>query len=317
MMLSVGTHPVVPQPIDDDPVNKLAHTIENEYPEQFVSLFGRQPLSEVCQVAARYCCYLLPNNNHQNNFVRWLSLMWIIDGLFDKRTLGSNEQHLLIENLRLIHDDQPRSPVNSVLLETVITLYQGWFDALDRTNSHAVTQLIDWTNLYLRTLIAERPTSLERYEQHRLESGAMMCVLWQLVLYMNLDRPDESMFRTIALIVSYHNDVISLDRDLRYHTPNLVLLLSTDHEYYLGYQRAIELTNQLYRSLPSELTEPGRSVVLGSYQWCHHEPRYHRGIELLRQYQWGQLNKNNFNGRLVHDERTVGDPTGTPRGSSD
>ena len=71
---------------------------------------------------------------------------------------------------------------------------------------------------------------------------------YHLALFYEVKISDEKIFEDAALIVLYHNDILSVNRDKRDGTPNLVLVILKENErsYFVAFREAIKYIDVMY-----------------------------------------------------------------------
>jgi hypothetical protein len=106
-------------------------------------------------------------------------------------------------------------------------------------------QVNKWLFRYLEGLAMEPEpmTDMTIYYRHRLIDGAMMCVAWHQVLFMGIEeervqKEHLKIFELAAMAVSYHNDILSIHRDIDQNVNSMVKCL---------YARGIEERESLER----------------------------------------------------------------------
>ena len=144
-----------------------------------------------------------------------------------------------------------------------------------------------------------------------------MCVVWHLMRFNGLDggfEPFLDIITMASVIVSYHNDIISYNRDLRQGTPNLVSVLNTGDDFDAMIQ-AVAVTDGLYRSIATKILSLSDLSVIenitldileGSFSWAYAEPRYEVGIRMLKALK--SDDKRTFYALLFDRQSTPGDP---------
>src|SRR5579872_4921368 len=105
------------------------------------NLFGHSNIKYICKLSSRFALYnlgnLRDNIKHTKSFALWLSLVWIIDGAFDKyqkklkpelkntiiqliKKLGSRDTEESDDDIKI---DPRDASLSDVLLETVRLIY--------------------------------------------------------------------------------------------------------------------------------------------------------------------------------------------------
>ena len=243
-------------------------------------------------------------------YALWLSMVWIIDGMVDsKRIRDLSRIRTLIATEETI--DEPSEL--EVLVEGAFTRYLRLVKPFRLMNPSAFKKTRKWLLRYLDCQ-GDRPKTLTAYRRHRLKDGGMMCVLWHMVLFsFTRAKKTRKAFREVSLIVSYQNDLLSLDRDRRQHTPNLI-----DHLEGSVWERfgtALRLLTLLRENLSRRrLSDSMRSlcdqVVDGSHVWALNEERYRVGVRLIEC--WSNKQRQEFYELLANENSTEGDPLPTP-----
>lgn len=308
--------------------------------------FGSESINYLCGLATRYAYATLCINDEGalRAYALWLSFIWLIDGFFDKyKSLTSQAD---VENLINIFLLEPIDQPNHPLFEVIISLYDRYLDLIApycMDGLHAFSEITGWLLKYLDTLIVPIPErkglrknnsegssrlifdqtySISEYTNWRLDSGAMMCVVWHLILFNHLSIKSDTFeyfFELCALIVSFHNDIVSYRRDLQQMTPNLVSIArQSNDDDFMAMNRAITITDNLYSEITIEFLRLNQkykdtkvsSLVLdileGSYNWTYLEPRYSVGIKMLHAVK--ENNKKQFYLLLFDVDNTPGDP---------
>ena len=281
----------------------------------------------------------------------WLSIVWLIDGLCDKYralvTLGDiqvltdimlGKTHSSFRVLSLMCDvmrDELRA-LSNVIVPSNDTTYNGsrvlllLFDIVQQTYKRYLElmpyndnkqQLDTWTIKYLDKLLDDtrQNFTLKQYAEWRLNSSAMMCVVWHELLmspeYRKEDIDDNALkaFELVSLIVSYHNDLVSLHRDIDQGTPNLVTTINKG-DYWQAIIAAVSLISGMYDELLTLLTDIKydyivticMSIVDGSIIWTAAEKRYSKGLSMLELVAGDQ--REEFMKQLYEKTEVAGDP---------
>ena len=332
--------------------------------------FGRKSLNYLIGLSARYALNTIGEyKNDGLSYTLWLSLIWIIDGTFDKFQENLNRDQLdkLINIFNKLNDGEQISiedcECNSnnligCLPETIKIIYSKYLDLIKEcrnSNPEAFNNIVYWLMKYFDSIftpgnkpggnmispistkpggnmissISTKPggnmispisidLTIEKYKNWRLDSGAMMCVTWHLMMYGNIKcdklRVNDILFENISLIVSYHNDILSFDRDIKDNVPNLVKIIKD----YLNltnleaFKRAICIINKLYidtsiiiDNYDENIKKLSISIVEGSHNWAIQEDRYKIGFDMLN----NALNSKDINNLLIMRTNTPGDPT--------
>jgi len=347
--LSVSDKDLVYQSVG--PSNKLIKKIGNYIFNIYSSLpickiFGKDSIKYVADLSTRYALWTLlemkTNKRAIKNFSLWLSIIWLIDGVFDKYQKKISSEYKrqvvsIISNLYYPNDksksnynkdelDKDDSPKSSELLtylsDTVEIVYSKYMEKISKyRNTAAYSQIEVWTGVYLDTL----PTSdtitkidkLDEYEKWRLNSGAIMCVIWHYIMFKNVEHvsiQDIKLFEKASIVISYHNDILSYNRDKKDGTPNLVNILGNGmmNEFEL-FGNAIDYVNDYYKKLRKSIDQHNEqilnillSVLEGSYNWTNNEARYKVGLRLVQLFKDGKINE--FDIILKGEDHTPGDP---------
>lgn len=277
----------------------------------FYNLFGADAVKYVCGLATRYA-YHTCNWNKQSallthsviqsfrGYALWLSIVWLIDGLCDKyRKLVTPDDLNVLTNIMLGKPYVITSKSMALLLLFDITqlAYNRYMELMPTGNDDSKQQLDDWTLKYFSTLLDDdkQTFTLEQYGTWRLNSGAMMCVVWHELLMnpeydkAHIDTNVSKAFELVSLIVSYHNDLVSLHRDIEQETPNLVTTLNKG-DYWEATIAAMAIVDDMYEELLTILSniehkyivDICRNIVHGSVIWTAAEKRYAKGLSMLQ-----------------------------------
>jgi len=190
-------------------------------------------------------------------------------------------------------------------------------------NLKAFDQLEYWFIKYLNTLCIEDSNfHLNTYKDYRLDSGAIMCVIYHNILFDNIKEvnfTNLNFYKEVSIIVSYHNDILSYNRDKIDGTPNLVSVLQKDINFRDTNDRnifeyAIHLVNHRYKNIKNtyEFSDPytielSLTILEGSYNWTNREDRYKVGLHLLKHLLRGDLSKH-YDRIMRNKKSTPGDP---------
>lgn len=315
---------------------------------QLYTDFGPKSMNYLCGLAVRYAYATLRIDDKValKAYALWLSLIWLIDGFFDKcRTLTCKND---VEVLRQIFLLEPIKQKDHTLFEVVIGIYDRYLDLITpycMNNLPAFSELTDWLLKYLDTLIVpttprkthrknnsegsprviiQQNYNIYDYTNWRLDSGAMMCVAWHIILFNRLPADPiifDYFFELASLIVSFHNDVISYRRDLQQMTPNLVSVIKEPpDDDFVAMDKAIIFINGLYSEILIEFIRLSQKypeeceliaplvldILEGSCRWTYSEPRYEVGIKMLHALK--ENNKKQFYALLFDADDTPGDP---------
>lgn len=300
--------------------------------EEFMKMYGAKSVNYLCHLSTRYALWVSPEPLRNDELAMkalslWLTLVWIVDGVFDKHQQAAQLSYRQTLLDVIVNDCSPPEGESlfGVVLELFSTIYRHYLQLVQpyrERNEEAFQRLITWFARYIHTLPPTTQASfdLDSYRSWRLESGAIMCVVWQLAMLSETPIEDEEIFKEISLIVSYHNDLLSFDRDRRDGTPNLVSLfydteaidnqqrpVSNDH--HSAFKRAISYVNKMYERIWScPLSGLEASILNGSYCWTNAEERYKVGLRLVRFVVEGGSSEE-FNKILTGcSSQTAGDP---------
>jgi hypothetical protein len=332
--LSVGLSP--PPQNTRSSQHMVEQLISYYRPFRIYSYFGSSGIDYLCGLATRYAFSTLSKDDEtaMKAYALWLSLIWLIDGFFDKcRSQTSMEDvKVLIRIFKAETHLEDMEDTSHPIFEVAIAIYAIYLDLVAQYREAApssFSNLNQWLILYLKTLIlpdtdvkgvfhtSNRIEALSEYESWRLDSGAMMCVVWHLMLFNGLS-PDPNdfldMFTIASIIVSYHNDILSYHRDLQQGTPNLVGVLNIGNDFDAMVE-AVAITDNLYADIATKIgllsgVEMIAPIILdileGSFSWAYAEPRYEVGIMMLRALK--DNDRKTFY-HLLNDQRpTPGDP---------
>lgn len=282
-----------------------------------------------CNVSARFVAWTMGCGDvaRATNFALWLSMVWIIDGYYDKyrSKFTSADRAHLIETLATMRAGDARRASSDAFLSAIIDVYAIYLSGVAeyrRSNEELFERLNEWFGYYLDFLpVGDVPiytlTELGQYRAWRLIDGCMMCVVWHLALYEGVDVSTcASVVERVAVAVSYHNDVLSCNRDLEDHKDNLVVLLSEQETLVEAYRHAIEITDEEFAiaerecdDIDAKCASIARRVLWGSKAWAEHEIRYERGLEILERFnQAGGITENELRAMLNTRVHAYGDP---------
>lgn len=310
-----------------------------------VTLYSEKNIEYICGLSTRFALWNMPisllmennntscknqktvlNNERKNNAIKsfslWLSLVWIIDGIFDKGKNLTESDRESIRNAFLGQNDVIYINSNNSLMVALFDctlqikkIYNVLIKEYVNVNEKAYIELEKWTNFYMDTLLVKNDgiKSLNEYRQLRLKGGGMMCVVWHLMLFICNNRQTmkiyknntaKKIFETTALIVSYHNDLLSVGRDLEQHVPNVCnyfdnILSTINHinSLYLKINLLIDNIKE-NKDIINKIHQVSISILDGSYNWANNESRYKDGVDMLN----GIKNNNAW-------IETPGDPT--------
>ena len=326
--------------------------------------FETGSLEYICLISTRYALWNLnhPNTNQELNHTKvyilslWLSMVWLIDGIFDKnpgidkkykyyiinivrnlglspRSPGIQEENREITHARVISDGININTkginigsLSKSLLKDVEYIYSIYINEIEyyrEKSPEAFTQIEYWFDRYLKTLCeSTQDFNLSNYKKFRLDSGAIMCVIWHNILFdnvKNLNQESINFYKEVATTISYHNDILSFNRDLEQKTPNIISILAKDINFkeiksWNIFEYGIHLVNSYYKQLVSKINELDKytinnalTILEGSYNWTNSETRYSIGLKMLKHSLNGNL-KHHYNIIMNHNEVTLGDP---------
>ena len=143
-----------------------------------------------------------------------------------------------------------------------------------------------------------------------------MCVIWHIMMFENLNLPrDDILFEKTSLVVSYSNDILSFDRDVKDNIPNLIKTIGYGRSLnnFNSFKEAIIIINDLYQDISTiinnydvNLKEIIVIILEGSHNWSIKEDRYKIGFKMLKKV----INNDETDfDKLMHSrENTPGDP---------
>lgn len=325
--------PTIIEPSADIVDSIVKNLLKIYQPLPFYTLFGKDAVDYVCKLSARYACWSIPpkdltkDNTTIEGYALWLSIVWMIDGLCDKyRSLFTTEDVTILGNILTGGDCQwllSKHPVLKLLFVMTGVVYERYLTLTAKCrvrNPLAYAKINYWLLRYFDTLLDDdkRVFTLPEYREWRLDGGAMMCVVWHLVLlseeFEPIDRIQaDAPFELTSLVVSYHNDLLSLHRDIQQGTPNLATTINNTNYWQAGRAAVIIVENmypelaEMLLVLPQYVSDICASIAVGSYHWAHSEKRYAKGLAML------QLLCNDeeelFLKQLVQVTEVAGDPT--------
>lgn len=302
----------VPQvPMGSESISKLI-----SYYKQFsfYQNFGSGPFDYICGLSLRYASWTSPLGvSAECLYIHalWLSLIWVVDSVFDKWKYKDKASLIQIINGEILQTEDP-------FLKMVQTTYGHYLDLIEvyrRKSPYAYEQLVYWTTEYLKNL-GNGPGN--DFEQWRLIDGAMMCVVWHLILFTEeeIDPIYFQFFEKVSILVSYHNDLLSFQRDVVQETPNLVRLF-TEEGYWIAFKKGVEYVDRLYKELANDFSsiDPAKQdqiskialpILEGSYNWSNTEARYKVGLQMIKALKSGDEDR--FHQLLWIKDQTAGDP---------
>lgn len=302
--------------------------------DKFWKMVGKDAIKYLCDISARFALWTLGPSSRENDqkpFGVWLSLVWLIDGIYDhNKTCTISQRESLI---KLISDLNDGADINTknILEEIIVEIYTSYLKIINQQrqrNPKAFSELQNWFNRYLVLLpvcdekLYIKPKSLQHYEARRLDDGAMMCVAWHLALFENVDiGPESSIFEFVSIIVSLHNDILSCDRDIKDKTITLVTFLRENNEDSLcsnlkAFSEAFALVNSYNREadfifknmIESVVLTLAKNILRGSYSWAIREERYKTGLLLSERFMNGSMTENEFDDIVLNSGTAAGDP---------
>jgi hypothetical protein len=293
-------------------------------------------------------------------FALWLSLVWIIDGAFDAQRASSTPrgQRLVEEAIRANVESRPApadaedSPMGG-LASTVRIIYCAYTNLVFeyRLASPEIFDLITrWLLLYVGTVrdsrsggltpahegelaahLGRASAPLVEYAGWRLQSGAMMCVVYHVALFAQppraqlealLSNEGELLCKLASLEAALYNDLLSLDRDTHQDTPNLVLTIAAADScsVWAATKAAVGLTDRVAAATAATATafcerypeaspvaDWCRGIVAGAAAWHRGEPRYRSGVAMMQALSAGD--SANFERLLAEAAAAPGDPS--------
>lgn len=339
LQLSVDTKHLLkndPNELNDDVIKNIEISILELWRNlKIFDWFGSKSIVYLVGLSTRYSYNVLPKNIIKKEdveiFALWLTIVWVIDGIFDKRKKYlTPKDKIYIKSIT----SYPNLDPDNKYLADIHTVYEYYLTKLPPSRSLCFHELQYWFDRYLETLETQNISSLgtletprmlfislDQYSKFRLDSGAMMCVVWHSFMFLeNIDiteiKKEVNFFRSVSLAVSYHNDILSLARDYKQNTPNLVTVISQgkipNEEIIM---KSISIVNNIYKDLSTMfktmtniyrdiIGHIGISITEGSYRWANGEQRYEMGALLVKNL----LSGKSISGLVISDEETVGDP---------
>lgn len=350
-------------PFEEVTLNSYVCKLEDLYKSTKLStVYDRSKLTYLFKLSCRYAMWTSPTYIHNHDIIlshsTWLSLVWIVDGICDKYGTKFPSDHpiKLIEMFecmnkmeKIDHLLRPEgNPIYDVLLDVTSVVYPIYLRLIEpfrKDNEDTFKIIWHWFHKYILTTgngtsrkkLPIDNVTLEEYRRWRIDSGAIMCVLYHNILYKNkmegisprshmresstgsdvpclcddsqptaiasgnqdwltADTPryfaqdKEKAYRDVAAIVSYHNDLLSYDRDKIDGTPNLVTVIwkSGSLTEIEAFKKGISVVNDMYDGLDISLDKVSKSVLVGSFNWTNLEDRYISGIKLVQLATSGQ-----------------------------
>ena len=292
----------------------------------FYSKFGSKPFDYLCGLSIRYAAWTIPRGVPEECLdihALWLSLVWVMDAVVDKWKYEDTKSLVSIFNGQHLQTEDPFLVIVQQTYHRYLQLSEPY-----RTRSpHAHDQLTYWTIEYLKNLgkrPVEGPTKKlfrsksQDFWKWRLVDGAMMCVVWHLILFTGeeIDPDDLPFLEKVSILVSYHNDILSFQRDIAQNMPNLVKLFLED-SHWKAFKKAVEYVNHLYGELVDDfyqidsdkqlqVSRIALPILEGSYNWANLEARYKNGLQMIQAMQ--EDNEKRFYQLLWTKDQTAGDP---------
>ncbi len=313
---------------------KLCSYLEGEYSQLPVyEHYGAKSITQLIGLSVRYALWTFPTSmlsdiNALKSNILWLSVIWLIDGVFDSYPdLCTELDRDYVINI--VKGDNSNMIVNtnpSLLFSSALDCFQDIYKIfMSLIKEYALKRPLSYekyknaTIEYLETLTHHtNPTNLTEYEAWRLKGGGIPCVFWQLSLYSGLEVESSSLVRSISLIISYQNDILSINRDIAKETPNLVLMLKrVGGEDIDAYYEAIKMVNGLYdevrrdiKNVSSSTKTLCESVLVGSHFWANSEPRYAVGVKILEEFLESEkiMTNSRFKELVKNKEHAPADP---------
>lgn len=331
----------------DDIMSRIQSSLIDFYkPFEIYEIYGKKAVEYVCGLATRYALWTLPEYYRYSDedatkaYALWLSLVWLIDGVFDKFKfyphLKKEQTHIIKiieiaidggqwnECENFYEDNNSSHPLFTALSKVTYFGYNKYLSLITeyrRQSPEIFSQITYWLMQYLNTLsLTPIVNNLKSYYDWRLLDGCMMCVVWHLALFLKMKdhkikKLHMSMFYLVSIIVSYHNDIISYYRDNHQGIPNLINCFE-QKDKNLSVIEAINLINSLYVDLTNKFHQLSKlypndaplmadiclGIVEGSHNWCNQEERYAKGVEMLK-----SIEQNKFNIFKNDDTLVAGD----------
>ena len=206
---------------------------EPHYNTPLEHLYGRTPLDYLSALSIRYSNSVFQHEG----FALWLFTIWVVDGILDSKAGCDADREAIISVL-----EKKETTYNSVIVEFFKKSYGEYLEHIkEYENSYEYSKVVEYTILYIRG------EANDDYEEWRLIDGCMMAVVWQVAMLTG-EKVDERAGRLVSLIVSYHNDLLSLDRDLKQKTPNLVLSYG-EEDIYVAFEKAYNKVKDMEREV--------------------------------------------------------------------
>jgi hypothetical protein len=283
-------------------------------PLEFTQIYGKSNIEYVCALSARYSLAVLPPHlvkpDAYSTLALWLSAVWAIDGLFDKlKTLVTINDVNMVKSIFEVPGLGPK-PISSQvriissLMSALSTLYGIYKERMkqymDNATNNGWSMLNYWTDRYLGTLVLDyEPKTEPNYQILRLDTGAMMCVVAQSIIFTNVTHNVgyyDDLMCDASIAVSYYNDLLSMMRDVAQGTPNLVGVIiksSEEIDLWSAMERAVAHTNNFIAKVHNAtnrepvLKDIATTITMGSIDWHKKEPRYKSGYNILKCFEQG------------------------------
>ena len=335
----------------NEDVNNLVKQLKILYnPLPICKIFGIKSLNYLIELSSRYAFGTIGNLNKNDHMLLayslWLSLIWIVDGIFDKfqnvlteddineviKSFSKLNNPFLLFDKRVLNTEISLSQLNinkdidtnydknnivECLINTINTIYRTYLELIRKCNKLQFTNITYYLNEYFESNLINKNMSLQEYEEWRLKSGAMMCVIWHIMMFKNNNsvKRDDELFIKVSLIVSYNNDILSFDRDIKDGTPNLIDIIKKEKEVSIfeAFKEAVIIINNLYKDISliidnydEEIKELVLIIIEESHNWAIKEDRYKVGCMMLEKV----LNDDhdNFDEMMNMRDSTPGDP---------
>jgi len=130
------------------------------------------------------------NDSVKVSYLLWLSLIWIVDVIFDKfqSKIKSGDSDRIINifhqlnNGEMVDVDCECTPENLIdcLPQTITVIYGEYLKIIKKYrtfNAIAFNNLIYCLNKYFDTMLSSKVSNMSVYKRWTLDSGAMMCIL--------------------------------------------------------------------------------------------------------------------------------------------
>ena len=314
--------------INPEEVEIVSKYIINEYMGlKLYDLYGEKQVIYVAGLSTRYALHNLKNIKKNvievaKTFGLWLSLVWVTDGIFDG--VKNKDKEVYREMIISMIEDGKYTPRfnhqennEDELIIAYQHIYRLYLTRVSNYNKHSVRMIEIWLVRYIKSLDYNDVNNLLGFRKWRLDSGAIMCVIWHNIMFrdtgFSINRIDETFFEDVSLVVSYHNDVLSYSRDTKDGTPNVITLIKnnvTNVSELSVIKYGIHLTDGYYKKLVvysdllrEEILETGLTVLEGSYNWTNKEKRYASGLKMLKKLLRGSIHVRKGSGLP-----TAGDP---------